>query len=55
VKIQYSLSGFFIMLTLTLTGKSSILVINYSPAIDLNDDNYELGLMLFETYHTNRT
>jgi len=38
------------MLTLTLTGKSSVLAINYSPAIDLSDDNYELYLMLFETY-----
>jgi len=41
-----------IMLTLTLTGKSSVLAVNYSPAIDLSDGNYELGLMLFETYHT---
>jgi len=40
------------MLTLTLTGKSSVLAVNYSPAIDLSDGNYELGLMLFETYHT---
>jgi len=40
------------MLTLTLTGKSSVLAVNYSPAKDLSDGNYELGLMLFETYHT---
>lgn len=39
-------------LTLTLTGKSSTLAVNYFPAIDLNDDGYELGLMDFETYHT---
>jgi len=40
------------MLTLILTDKSSVLAVNYSPAIDLSDDNYELDLMLFETYHT---
>jgi len=40
------------MLTLTLTDKSSVLAVNYSPAIDLSDGNYEFGLMLFETYHT---
>jgi len=40
------------MLILTLTGKSSVLAVNYSPAINLSDDNYELDLMLFETYHT---
>ena len=39
-------------LTLTLTGKSSVLTVNYSPAIDLSDDDYELGLMNFETYNT---
>ena len=39
-------------LTLTLTGKSSVLTVNYFPAIDLNDDDYELGLTDFETYHT---
>ena len=39
-------------LTLTLSGKSSVLTANYSPAIDLTDDDYELGLALFETYHT---
>jgi len=35
-----------------LTGKSSVLMVNYSPAIDLSDDDYELGLMNFETYYT---
>lgn len=39
-------------LTLTLTGKTSILIVNYFPAIDLNDGNYEIGLCLFETYNT---
>lgn len=39
-------------LTLTLTGKSSVLAVNYFPAIDLSDDDYELGLTDFETYHT---
>lgn len=39
-------------LTFTLTGKSSSLAANYFPAIDLNDGNYELGLMAFETYNT---
>ena len=38
--------------TLTLSGKSSVLAANYSPAIDLTDGDYELGLTLFETYHT---
>jgi len=40
------------ILTLTLTGKSSVLAVNYFPAIDLSDGDYKLGLMLFETYHT---
>jgi len=40
------------MLTLTLAGKSSVLAINYSPAIYLSNDNYKLDLMLFEIYHT---
>ncbi|EZA56788.1 hypothetical protein X777_03209, partial [Ooceraea biroi] len=45
--------GFSIMsLTLTLTGRSSILAVNYFPSIDLSDGDYELGLMDFETYHT---
>lgn len=39
-------------LTLTLTGKKSVLTVNYFPAIDLSDGNYELGLTLFETYNT---
>lgn len=39
-------------LTFTLTGKSSVLSTSFFPAIDLNDGNYELGLMAFETYNT---
>src|SRR5580765_199992 len=39
-------------LTLTLTGKSSVLAVSYFPAIDINDGDYELGLTNFETYHT---
>ena len=39
-------------LTLTLSGKSTVLTANYFPAIDLSDDDYELGLVIFETYHT---
>ncbi|KAL6255604.1 hypothetical protein P5V15_012852 [Pogonomyrmex californicus] len=39
-------------LTLTLSGMSSILAANYSPAIDFSDDDYELGLIHLETYHT---
>jgi hypothetical protein len=39
-------------LTLTLTGKSSVLAVNYFPPIDLSDGDYELGLTDFETYHT---
>lgn len=39
-------------LILTLTGKSSVLATTYFPAIDLSDDDYELGLMNFETYNT---
>jgi len=35
-----------------LISKSSVLAVNYSPVIDLSDDVYELGLMLFETYYT---
>ena len=38
-------------LTLTLRGKSTVLAANYFPSIDLSDD-YELGLAIFETYHT---
>ena len=39
-------------MTFTLTGKSSVLAVNYFPAVDLSDDEYELGLTNFETYHT---
>lgn len=39
-------------LTLTLTGRSSVLAVSYFPAIDLTDADYELGLTDFETYHT---
>ena len=39
-------------LTLTLTGRSSILTASYFPALDLNDDEYELGFTNFETYNT---
>lgn len=39
-------------LTLTLTGKCSVLAVSYFPAIDLSDGDYELGLTDFETYHT---
>ena len=37
-------------LTLTLSGKSTVLAANYFPAIDLSDGDY--GLVIFETYHT---
>jgi len=37
------------LLILTLTGKSNVLSTTYFPAIDLSDDDYELGLMNFET------
>jgi len=37
-------------LILTLTGKNNILATTYFPAIYLSDD-YELGLMYFETYN----
>jgi len=39
-------------LIITLTGKSNVLAATYFPAIDLSDDDYELGLMNFETYNT---
>ena len=39
-------------LTFTLPGKSSILAVSYFPPIDLSDDDYELSLTTFETYHT---
>ena len=38
-------------LTLTLSGKSTVLTANYFSAIDLSDGDYELGLAIFETYH----
>ena len=38
-------------MSLTLSGKN-ILAANYFPAIDLSNGNYELGLVIFETYHT---
>jgi len=38
-------------LILTLTEKSNVLATTYFPAIDLSDDDYELGLMNFETYN----
>jgi len=37
---------------LTLNRKSIVLAANYFPAIDLCDGNYELGLEIFEIYHT---
>ncbi|KYN05095.1 hypothetical protein ALC62_04009 [Cyphomyrmex costatus] len=39
-------------LTLTLSGRSSVLAACYFPAIDLSDGDYELGLTMFETYNT---
>ncbi|XP_014476511.1 PREDICTED: uncharacterized protein LOC106745432 [Dinoponera quadriceps] len=39
-------------LTLTLTGTSSTLAVSYFPAIDLSEDDYELGLTDFESYNT---
>jgi len=39
-------------LTLTLSKKSTVLTANYFPSIDLSDGDYELGLAIFETYHT---
>jgi len=39
-------------LTLTLSGKSTVLTANYFFAIDLSDGDYELDLAIFETYHT---
>jgi len=35
-----------------LSGKSSVLTANYFPIIELCDDDYELGLIIFETSHT---
>ncbi|KMQ83507.1 hypothetical protein RF55_19840 [Lasius niger] len=39
-------------LTLTVTGKSSVLAVNYFPTIDWSDTEYEFGLADFETYYT---
>ena len=39
-------------LTLTLSGKSNALAVDYFPPIDLSDGEYELGLTTFETYNT---
>lgn len=39
-------------LTLTLSGKSSVLTVDYFPPIDLSDGDYELGLTTMETYNT---
>lgn len=39
-------------LTFTLTGRSSTLAVNYFPAIDLSNGDYELGLTDFESYYT---
>jgi hypothetical protein len=39
-------------LTLTLTGTSSVLTASHFPALDLSDDEYELGLTTFETYNS---
>ena len=38
--------------TLTLTGRSSVLTVNYFPPIELSDGQYELGLTDLETFHT---
>lgn len=39
-------------LSLSFTGRSSVLTASYFPALDLSDDDYELGLTNFETYNT---
>ncbi|KMQ82645.1 hypothetical protein RF55_22283, partial [Lasius niger] len=39
-------------MTFTLTGRSSVLAVNYFPTVDLSDGEYELGLADFESYHT---
>jgi len=46
------MASFIMSLTLTLTRKSTVLAVNYFPPIDLSNDDYELGLMNFETYYT---
>lgn len=38
-------------MTLTLSGRSSVLAAYHSPPIDLSDGDYELGLTIFETYN----
>jgi hypothetical protein len=50
IRAPYSLD--VMSMTLTLTGRSSVLAANYFPAIDLSDGEYELGLTDFETYNT---
>ena len=39
-------------LTLTLTGRNSVLTASFFPALDLSDGDYELGLANFETFNT---
>lgn len=39
-------------LTVALSGKSNVLSANFFPFIDLSDDDYEIGLLSFETYNT---
>ncbi|KAM0731207.1 hypothetical protein ACS0PU_002267 [Formica fusca] len=39
-------------LTLTLSGRSSVLAASYFPPLDLSDSDYELGLTNLETYNT---
>ena len=38
-------------LTFSLSGKNSVLAVNYFPPIDLSDREYELGFTTFETYN----
>jgi len=38
-------------LMFTLTSKSSVLAVSYFPAVDLGNDDYELGLTDFEMYY----
>jgi len=52
VKTQYSLNGFFHHVSDAYADREEHLAINYFPPIDLSDDDYELGLMDFETYYT---
>lgn len=37
--------------TLTMTGNTSVIQSNYFPEIDLSEHEYELALLLFETYN----